>query len=477
MENSSQSSLSFWKSFLVLPVVVILILCAIVGGFASTLLWPTNDDKISKAKHQVVLAKYDPNAKVSALTPEQKEGMGDTSDAANDPAANYKAVLGLLKKNYYGTAINEKKSKQLTYSAIRGMLGSLRDQFTSFLDPEEWSQMLIQTRGDFEGIGALLQKDGVDIKVARPIEGSPAEKIGIKADDIIVSVDNKSVKGKELNDVVKLIKGKSGTKVEIGVIRARTSLTFPIIRARVEPPIVQHWMEDDKNKIGHIVLSEFNEKSIPQMEVAYQDLVHRGMKALVFDLRYNPGGLLEVAINVASEFIPADENKELKNVVVYIREGSGREQARLLQPSEYTHKPIPMVVLVNEHSASASEIVSGAIKDYGIGTLIGDRTFGKGKVQTLFPLEDNSALRLTTALYFPPKKNDINFKHDEDGNRIEGTGGITPDIYVKQSPKWKMEDFKDKVNDTQLQKALDFLRAKLNGLTTAQATDLVKKSP
>src|SRR5262249_43074931 len=122
------------------------------------------------------------------------------------------------------------------------------------------------------------------------------------------------------------------------------------------------------------------------------------------------------------------------------------------------------------------EIVAGAIKDYGIATLIGERTFGKGRVQTLFPLEDGSALRLTTALYFPPKKHDINFKRDEDGARIPGTGGIVPDIEVKQSDKWKEEDFRDKVNDTQLQKALDFLRAKLTGLTTAQATQQVLKS-
>ncbi len=424
----------------------------------------------------LTLAQATPQDDAPGKNLESGETQDSGTDSANDPLANYKTTLALLKKNYYGAPIDAKKTQQLTYESIRGMLGSLKDQFTSFLDPDEWGQMQIMTRGDFEGIGALLQPEGAQVKVARPIENSPAEKAGIKSDDVIVTVDAKPIKGKNLNDVVRLIKGKGGTKVTLGILRGKKELTFRITRARVEPPIVQHWMEDTQDGIGHIVLSEFNEKSIEQTEAAYEDLERKGMKALVFDLRFNPGGLLEVAIDVASLFIPPDENPALKNVVVYIREGSGREQGRTLRPLESRHKSIPLAVLVNDNSASASEIVTGAIKDYGVGTIIGERTFGKGKVQTLFPLAEGQAgaLRLTTALYFPPKKKDINFAHDDDGNRIPGTGGILPDIEVKQSPKWKMEDFRDKVNDVQLHKAIEFLRAKVHGATTAQAITQVQ---
>src|SRR5262249_36059657 len=158
-------------------------------------------------------------------------------------------------------------------------------------------------------------------------------------------------------------KGRRGTKVVIGVQRGKTVLTFHLTRARVEPPIVRHWMEDRPAGIGHIVLSEFNEKSMAQIESAYRDLERQGMRARIVELRFNPGGLLEVAIQVASLLIPQGENRDLKNVVVHIKESTGREQARLLQSAEHTHHRIPLVVLVNEDSASASEIVSAAIKD------------------------------------------------------------------------------------------------------------------
>jgi carboxyl-terminal processing protease len=249
-----------------------------------------------------------------------------------------------------------------------------------------------------------------------------------------------------------------------------------IARARVEPPVVKYWMEDTHNKIGHILLKEFNKRSVDQINHAFTQLQAQGVRALIFDLRFNPGGLLDSAIDVASIFVPENQQPDLHNVVLFMREGSGSEQKRLLSPVEtpFTRR-MPVALLVNDNSASASEIVAGALKDYGIATLIGDRTYGKGRVQTLIPLQDNSALRLTTQLYFPPRHKDLNFKRDEDGNRIPGTGGILPDIEVKQSPKWHMEDWNDKVNDTQLRASLDFLRARLNGETIAQATSRIQQ--
>jgi carboxyl-terminal processing protease len=476
MTLTPQRKPSLWARLILVPITVGLISASLIVGYASGELWPSHPahaDSANGAAYRVQTAQND------------SQDSSDRADRANseetprqpvDPLSTYNETLSLLKQNYYGAPIDSKKTRQLTYEAIRGMLGSLKDQFTSFLDPDEWSQMQATTKGDFEGIGAMLdQRDGVSVKVIRPIETSPAEKVGLKAEDIIVSVDGQSVKGRPINDVVRLIKGPRGTRVRLGVQRGKEIKEFVITRARVEPPVVQHWMEDDREKIGHIVLSEFNEKSVDQINAAYAALESQGMRALVFDLRYNPGGLLDTAVAVGSIFIPENANPDLKdNSVVIIREGGGQEKGLPLRPSEHIHKQVPLVLLVNDNSASASEIVAGAIKDYGVGTLIGERTFGKGRVQTLFPMDDRSALRLTTALYFPPKHYDINFLRDEDGNRIENTGGVKPDIEVKANPKWR-GDFRDKANDNQLQAALTYLRARLENRSMAQAAELVNK--
>jgi len=294
MRTSHEGSGSFLSRLLIVPAVVGLVSASVIVGYAGGDLWPGSAH--GRGGHRIQAAWFSP------------QNSGATTDdsasaQAADPLENYKTALGLLKKEYYGPPIDPKKTQQLTYEAIRGMLDSLKDQFTSFLDPEDWSQMQATTRGDFEGIGALLQQDGAMVKVVKPIETSPAEHVGIKANDIIVRVDGKSVIGKNLNDVVGMIKGKSGTTVRLGIVRNKKPLEFTIRRALVEPPVVKYAMEDPQAKIGRIQLSDFNEKSIAQMEKAFTDLDHQGMRALIFDLRGNPGGLLNVAIDVASVFI------------------------------------------------------------------------------------------------------------------------------------------------------------------------------
>ena len=464
MKHTLHSTL--WQRLALLPAVVGLVSTSVIFGYASSAL--------RKPVTESADGGYMQTSRVDA----DDSGASDTPDPdsrirvrAQDPLDNYRITLALLKKNYYHAPIDARRTRTLTYEAIRGMLGSLRDQFTSFLDPDDWSQMKATTEGDFEGIGALLEQEGSQVRIVRPIETSPAEAAGIRTDDVVVSIDGVSVRGLGVNDVVNKIKGQEGTKVRLGILRGKTPLEFTLTRALVEPPVVQHWMEDGGSKIGHIVLSEFNEKSIAQMRKAYGDLGAQGMRALVFDLRFNPGGLLETAEDVASLFIPKDQDSDLRNVIVYIHEGSGKEKGDRLRTPGFSMKRMPMVVLVNGNSASASEIVAGALKDYGMATLMGERTYGKGRVQTLYPLDDGSALRLTTALYYPPRHYDINFERDPDGQKIEGTGGILPDIEVKQSPKWRAEDFKDKANDLQLQAAVDFLRSRLNGKTVAEARE------
>ncbi len=439
---------------------------AILAGYASNDLWGERAVATVPVLHTA--SSEEP---ASAAT-----FAADVITEPTDPLADYKEAVDLLKQEYYGPPIDGRRTRLLTYEAIRGMLGGLRDQFSTFLDPSEWSQMQATTHGDFEGIGAVLeQKDPLGVRVVRTIEGGPAQKGGVKAGDLIVLVDGRTVHAKSINDVISLIKGPRGSRVHLGLVRGKKSLEVTIQRARVEPPVVQHWMEDTRYRIGHIALSEFNEKSIDQLNLAFADLNRQHARALVFDLRDNPGGLLDVAVAVASIFLPPNDaaaQRFHRNVVV-IREGSGQEKGLQIRTLEHTHGQLPMVVLVNGGSASASEIVTGAIKDYGAGEIIGERTFGKGRVQTLFPMDDHSALRLTTALYFPPKHYDINFKRDEDGNRIDGTGGIEPDIPVKPLAAWR-SDLHDSANDAQLQAGLRFLRARLDLKPIAEAAAVAR---
>jgi carboxyl-terminal processing protease len=464
MKQAKSVADSFWSRWFTVPVIAGVVGLSLILGFSSGSIVG------ARANHAPVqIAQETDEIAPSSETPSGKSGR------KVDPIEDYQGALNLLKKKYYGGPIDEKKTRQLTYSAIRGMLASLRDQYTGFLDPAEWKDMRETTDGDFEGIGAVLSPDKGEIRVFELIEGSPADKTGIKPDDIIVRVNGTSVIGKDLTEVVKMIKGPRGTKVRISVLRNKKQQDFQITRARVIAPVVKWHMADYENKVGYIYLKEFNKKSVEQMEKAFEQLKQQGMKALIFDLRFNPGGLLETAVDVSSVFIPRDLKPELDNVVVTIREGTGTEMRRELRSSKYMADGMPLVVLVNEGSASASEIVSGAVKDYGVGTIIGERTFGKGKVQTLFPLDDGSALRLTTALYFPPARQDINFKVDAEGVRLPNTGGIVPDIEVTQPDDWRGPTDKDRTKDRQYQKALTFLRARLKGNTVAQATELVKK--
>jgi carboxyl-terminal processing protease len=364
------------------------------------------------------------------------------------PVELYWDVLSRLRSHYY-QQVNE---KQLTYAAIRGMLASLHDPYTRFMDPTEYRSMQEDTRGDFFGIGAQLQEKEGQIVIYRPIEGSPADKAGIKAGDVIVEVDRKPVAGMRVDDVVKKIRGPRGTKVELTIRRKGEAklLHISIVRDLITSPVVYSYMEDEKLGIGRIRLEQFNEKCDQLLVQKVRELEAKGLRALILDLRYNPGGLLNVAVDVASRFID-------NGVVVLIQEKNG-QITKLYAERGRALKPYPLVVLVNEWSASASEIVAGAIRDNKRGVIIGETTFGKGLVQTIFQLQDSSAVAITTAKYLTPSGYDLNRKVDPDGNEIR-RGGIQPDIVVKQSEE--MTDIDDRAHDVQLQKAVEYLREKL----------------
>ncbi len=440
------------KRKLLYPAAVALVALPMFVGFAGPDVAPGRWSRVAETSGRLV-----------------KEFLQLTSASADDsaPSISYREALDILKRDYSGAKLDAKKTKDLTYAAIHGMLGSLHDPHTSFLNATAWQQMRQSTQGSFEGVGLRLEMVAKETRVQSPIPESPAIKAGIKAGDVIIAVGTHNHRtgalvkttnttGLDVDEVVKLVKGPRGTKVTLTVLRKGSPqpLSFELSRAHIEPPLVTWWMEDDVNKIGHIQLSDFYETATAQFDKAFNELTRKGMKALIFDLRDNGGGLLETAIEISSRFVdPGD-------TVVIVQEKSGkRTQLRSRTSGRRTVK-MPLVVLINESSASASEIVSGAIQDHGLGQLVGQHTFGKGLVQTIMDLEDGSALKVTTAKYFTPNGNDINNKYDDEHRPIPNTGGVKPDIVVKQSEDYTF-DFEDKKNDTQLKKAIELLRTRL----------------
>lgn len=390
----------------------------------------------------------------------------DNAKRTIDPPADYRDAIRLLKAHHYTATLDPAQIRLLTYEAIRGMVASLDDPFSSFLDPDDWTQMQATTRGDFEGVGIILQSDNGRVRVAEVVETSPAEKAGVKSGDTIAKVNGQAVTGQSMNEIVRRIKGNPGTKVKVGIWRGATPLEFSLLRTNVVPPIVKYEIVDAQARIARIALTEFNERSIEQLFAAFDAVKKQGARAIIFDLRGNPGGLLDVSIDVASVFIRRDSRPEFQNAVVFVKEGSGDEAKRVLRSDYYRMDKMPLTVLVNGGSASAAEIVTAAIQDYGAGTIVGERTYGKGKVQTLFPLDDTSALRLTTGLYYSPKHTDINYRHDAAGRRIADTGGVLPDVAVTQPPNWG--GWSDHKNDAQLQHGIELLQTKLNNADTAR---------
>jgi carboxyl-terminal processing protease len=378
------------------------------------------------------------------------EGQSKSQTEPLPVIETYSAVLERLKAEYYGAEIDERK---LTYSAIRGMLSALNDPFTRFLDPEEYKSMREENEGNFTGIGAQLDtnKDG-EVYIKEPLPDTPAMRAGVKANDVIVSVDGKPIKGLDIEQVVKMIRGPAGTKVKLGLRRKGTpKIIYKVItRQVVQFRMVKSQMLDEKNGIGYIRLYQFNEQCDTQFDQALTQLEKRHLKGLILDLRGNPGGLLQAAVDIGSRFIDSGP-------VVVIQERGGQKNPIYVKEEKHNHKRYPLVVLVDKHSASASEIVAGAIKDDAAGTLVGTKTFGKGRVQTIMPLQDGSAVAITTAKYLTPSGTDIHKK------------GIEPDIKVEAPDTFEVGDLK---TDVQLAKALQVLKVKMGILPESVLEEL-----
>jgi len=330
-------------------------------------------------------------------------------------------ALSVIRSEY----VDAVDSKKLIYGALRGMLESL-DDYSQFMDPDEYNEIRIETKGEFAGIGVEISlKDGV-LTIITPMVGTPAEAAGIKAGDKIVKIDGKITKNITLSDAIKQMRGKPGSIVKLTVWREGTSsiLEIPIRRDIIKVHSIKK-AEMLGDKIGYIKLIEFQENTTRDLDEAIKRLVSSGMESLILDLRNNPGGLLDGAVDVAERFLAKDK------VIVSIKSRTKEQDMLFKSSGKVAHTGFPLTVIVNEGSASASEIVAGAIKDNKRGVIVGAKTFGKASVQTVIPLKDGSALRFTTAYYLTPS-----------GKLIKGEG-IAPDVVVESSASTGKERDRD----------------------------------
>lgn len=414
---------------------VILALGLIAGAFTGgVIVGRLTNQPVASAPEPLPTATYTPQLPVveTTVAPTLQPETPGPNAAPSDGALDYemlRTVLDILERQFYGGLPDQ---ETLSYGAIRGLLFTLDDPYTTFIEPEIaaiWNQ---DATGQFEGIGATvrLREDGY-LEIVRPLPGHPAEAAGIQAGDLVLSVDEVSILGLGLYEAIGLIRGPAGSQVTLEMARPgeREPFTVTVKRARIEMPTVETRMLE--NNIGYILLTEFDDTATTRVTAALESLMAQGAVGLVFDLRDNPGGFLSQAIQVSDLFLDA-------GIVAIERDSSGLEQ-KFPSRTGGLGEAIPMVVLVNGGSASASEIVAGALQDRGRAVLIGEPTLGKGSVQMPHNLSDGSQLRVTIARWYTPNNNSI---HGE---------GLTPDIEVPYPNDTPVGE------DPQLERAMQYL--------------------
>ena len=346
-----------------------------------------------------------------------------------------KYIEETVKESYTGD-IDDEQMEEYMY---KGMMASLGDPYSAYYTSEEYEELTTETTGSYEGIGVVMQQDvnTGEVKVVRCYEGAPGEKAGLLPEDVLVEVNGESVSGMELSEVVDKVKSSQDQVAHLTIAREGESeyLEIDVHLEEVNIPVVQSEMLEDN--IGYIALYEFTEQTEPQYMEAFEALKDQGMERLIIDVRNNPGGLLTSVCDILEDILP-------EGLIVYTEDKNGERE-------EYTcdgenELDIPLAVLVNGNSASASEIFAGAIQDYSKGTIVGTTTFGKGIVQSLIPFNDGSAIKTTTAKYYTPS-----------GKCIHGTG-IQPDVAVELSEGLEQETSISHEEDNQLQKAIEVVK-------------------
>jgi len=389
------------------------------------------------------------------LYSQEAEEVSDR-ESAYDNLALFTKALEQIRENYVD---GDKTAYQdLVYSAMNGMLTSL-DAHSQFLNPDMYSDMKDDTAGKFGGLGIVISiKDSI-LTIVAPMEDTPGFRAGLQAGDKVIEIEGESTEGVTLAEAVKKLRGEPGTEVTIKILRPKTQEVeeVTIVRAIIEVSSVKDAeIIDPAAGIGYLRITQFNAPTAEALEEAMDELLEQDLEGLIIDLRNNPGGLLSAAVDVSSKFLK--RGKEIVST-----RSRNPQDVQVFKSRGRTHYPdLPMVILVNGGSASASEIFAGALQDYKRAILIGEKTFGKGSVQSVLPMDDGSAIRLTTAKYYTPSQRVIHEK------------GIEPDIVVPMPPEdWHKllvkrarpenvesseDDEEVDITDIQLERAVDVLK-------------------
>lgn len=358
----------------------------------------------------------------------QSDAVTDSDGIGSEVEGKLNAIDSVLKSFYFGD-VDDETAKDNIYKAY---LSSYGDKYTMYYTADEYKALKESTNGKFYGIGAVCQLSGEGgVLLVDVYDNGAGYQAGLRSGDRVVNVDGRDITDMELSSAVALIKGDKGTSVTLEVIRGTERLTFSAVRDAVEAKTVSYTLLD--NNIGYLSISQFEEVTTKQFKAAVEDLLSQGMKGLVIDIRNNPGGLLDTVVGMLKYMLP-------DGLIVYTEDKQGNRKEYKGQDNDEFN--LPLAVIVNGNSASASEIFAGAIQDYGKGTIIGTQTYGKGIVQTVKPLTDGSAIKFTIAKYFTPKGQDIHGK------------GVTPDMVVEYDT--------DADVDTQLDAAIKNVEAQIN---------------
>lgn len=358
----------------------------------------------------------------------QSDAVTDSDGIGSEVEGKLNAIDSVLESFYFGD-VDDETAKDNIYKAY---LSSYGDKYTMYYTADEYKALKESTNGKFYGIGAVCQLSGEGgVLLVDVYDNGAGYQAGLRSGDRVVNVDGRDITDMELSSAVALIKGDKGTSVTLEVIRGTERLTFSAVRDAVEAKTVSYTLLD--NNIGYLSISQFEEVTTKQFKAAVEDLQSQGMKGLVIDIRNNPGGLLDTVVGMLKYMLP-------DGLIVYTEDKQGNRKEYKGQDNDEFN--LPLAVIVNGNSASASEIFAGAIQDYGKGTIIGTQTYGKGIVQTVKPLTDGSAIKFTIAKYFTPKGQDIHGK------------GVTPDMVVEYDT--------DADDDTQLDAAIKNVEAQIN---------------
>ncbi len=333
------------------------------------------------------------------------------------------AIKAMISQLYAGDV----DDTELSDAMYKGLISGLGDKYSTYYTKEEYEAIKTAQEGYYQGIGVTVTMDGDKLQVTGVQDDTPAAKAGIQADDRIVKIDGQTLEGLSLNDAVGLLKNSENDTVTLSIERGSETIETEVTKEKIEAIVADGKMLDDK--IGYLAISEFTGLTSDQFQAAYQSLQEQGMERLIIDLRGNPGGLVTSVCDTLRQILP-------EGLIVYTEDKNGKREEYTCDGD--TPISIPLVVLVNENTASAAEIFTGAVKDYGIGTIVGTTTFGKGIVQNTFQLSDGSVVKLTIAHYYTPLGNDI--------HKV----GITPDVEVE------LPD--DATSDVQLEKALEVVK-------------------